>query len=507
MFRREHYAARAATPGRRGLTLKTKSQNLGPTPATAQTAGAHVIPEHAGRARNVRHCYKEVQAGQRNMAIGIKEPPDTAITSFRQQTGIFSILNLFVIAGLLFAHVLLTPYWGRLSPVLLFVLSVGFFFHATVFMWIQARPAQITRTLVVWLTVSSIVVNSVLTFVAAATNHEDSQYFALMIIPILEAAFRFSLFSTLLVVGVADALNFYWVWEYYRIHPSPQFNEYIEAGTVSLIFTLVGMIVWLLVRRLKQKELSLARNAQELAKTRRHLLEEEKLAAVGRLSSAIAHEIRNPVAMISSSLSMADENGVTEAGRKEMLDIATKEAKRLERLTGDFLEYARPQLLEAADGSASDTLLYVASACKAYASETGVSLEVDAPADLNVRMDAGKVQQALINLAKNAIEASESEQIVTLRGLLTDKGTVWLEVHNAGPSIPKETLRQIFEPFFTTKSNGTGLGLAIARNIARAHGGDLFLRVNEPGRVCFTLELPATVQSKEEDKEQTWAGS
>jgi len=412
-----------------------------------------------------------------------------------------------VISVLLFLHVLLTPYWGRLSPLLLVALGIGFFFHAIVFMWIQARPAQITRPLVVTLTFASIAVNSVLTLLAAATNHEDSQYFALMIIPILEAAFRLSLIATLIVVAVADALNFYWVWEYYRVHPSQQFNEYIEAGTVSLIFTVVGVIVWLLVRRLKQKELSLARNAEELARARKHLLEEEKLAAVGRLSSAIAHEIRNPVAMISSSLSMADENGVTEAGRKEMLEIATKEAKRLEKLTADFLEYARPQLLEAADYSAADTLFYVASACKAYASDAGVRVDVDVPQNLSVRMDAGKVQQALLNLVKNAIEASEPEQTVTLRGVLTDKGSVWLEVHNGGPPIPKEALRQIFEPFFTTKQRGTGLGLAIARNIARAHGGDLFLRVNEPGRVCFALELPTRIQPKALTQERTWAAS
>jgi signal transduction histidine kinase len=441
------------------------------------------------------------------MNFGVTEPPETAITSFRQQASIFSILNLFVIAGLLLVHVLLTPYWGRLSPALVIALGMGFFFHAVVFMWVQARPARITGNLVVTLTVSSIVVNAVLTFVAAATNHEDSQYFALMIIPVLQAAFQFSLFAAVIVAAVADVLSFYWAWEYYRIHPGPRINEYIEAGTISVIFTLVGVIVWLLVNRLKQKELSLARNAEELAKTRRHLLEEEKLAAVGRLSSAIAHEIRNPVAMISSSLTVADEKGVTEAGRKEMLDIASKEAQRLERLTGDFLEYARPQLVEPTDGSASDTLLYVASACKAYASETGVQLKVDAPLDLNIRMDTGKVQQALINLVKNAIEASESEQTVTLRGVLMDRGTVWLEVHNAGPAIPSESLRQIFEPFFTTKRGGTGLGLAISRSIARAHGGDLFLRVNEPGRVCFTLELPAAHQRTEVSQERTWAGS
>ena len=437
----------------------------------------------------------------------LEEPFNTSITSFRQQASIFSILNLFVIAGLLFVHVLLTPYWGRLSPLLFVALGLGFLFHSAIFIWIQAQPSTITRTKVLYVTVSSIVVNSMLTLIAAATNHEDSQYFALMITPILEAAFRFSFLATMLVVTIADALSFYWVWKYYRLHPSQQFNEYVEAGTVSLIYTLVGIIVWLLVNRLRQKEVHMARNLEELRQTRRRLLEEEKLAAVGRLSSAIAHEIRNPVAMISSSLAMASESGATEASRNEMFDIAAKEAKRLEKLTGDFLEYARPQQLERINSSASDTLLYVASACKAYASETGVGVKVEVQPDLTLSMDAGKVQQALLNLLKNAIEASLPEQSITLRGILTDRGTVWLEVHNVGFPIPKEALKQIFEPFFTTKRQGTGLGLAIARNIARAHGGDLFLRVNEPGRVCFTLELPAGVTSQEEPKERTWVGS
>ena len=431
------------------------------------------------------------------MTFTVDEPFDTAITSFRQQASIFSIVNLFVIAGLLLLQVLLTPYWGRLSLVLFVALGFGFLFHTAVFIWIQARPNTITAKMILYLTVASIAVNSKLTLIAAATNHEDSQYFALMIIPILEAAFRFSFLATMVVVAIADALSFFWVWEYYRVHPSQQFNEYIEAGTVSVIYTLVGIIVWLLVNRLKQKEVHMARNLEELRQTRKQLLEEEKLAAVGRLSSAIAHEIRNPVAMISSSLEMANERGATETERKEMFDIAAKEAKRLEKLTGDFLEYAKPQVLEKTTSSASDTLLYVASACKAYALETGVVVEVEVQPDLTISMDAGRVQQALLNLLKNAIEASHAEQSVTLRGILTDKGSVWLEVHNVGPPIPKEALKQIFEPFFTTKRHGSGLGLAIARNIARAHGGDLFLRVNEPGRVCFTLELPAGVTAPE----------
>jgi signal transduction histidine kinase len=85
--------------------------------------------------------------------------------------------------------------------------------------------------------------------------------------------------------------------------------------------------------------------------------------------------------------------------------------------------------------------------------------------------------------------------------------TIWLEVYNHGPAISREALQRIFEPFFTTKQGGGGLGLAIARNIARAHGGDLYLRVNEPGRVCFTLELPVNSTAAEIVGEQKWAAS
>jgi len=450
--------------------------------------------------RNVKHSRRPTMSDEVRL--------ESTITSFRQQASIFSILNLFVIATLLLAHVLLAPYWGRLSPTLFVVLGLGFLFHASVLTWVQARPpTTVSARMVLFVTMASIAVNSALTFVAAATNHERSQYFALMIVPVLEAAFRFSFAGTILVVAIADFLNIFWTWEYYRVHPSEDFNEYLEAGTVCLIYTVVGIIVWLLVRHLKENEGRLASSVEELNRTRQRLLDEEKLAAIGRLSNSIAHEIRNPVAMISSSLSMATSNGLSEPQRQEMFEIAAKEAARLEKLTSEFLSYARPQPINKAVSSASDTLLYVASACKGFASEKEVNLEVEVAPDLNVNMDATKVQQALLNLVKNAVEASRPQQSVTLHGMVSKNRAIWFEVHNAGPAISKEAIKQIFEPFFTTKQGGAGLGLAIARNIARAHGGDLFLRVNEPGRVCFTLELPATLAAGEDAGKNKWAAS
>ncbi len=453
-----------------------------------------------------KHTCTAFKSGRGDMGIGFREAGEDAV-SFRQLAATFSFLNLCILAALPLLHVSLTPYLGTLPLRLFVALGLGFLFHATVFIWVQTRPSGVTDRMARYLTIASIAVNSVITFVAATVSNQDSPYFALMIVPILEAAFRFSLPATLAVVALADSLSFYWVWTAYRVNPPPKFNEYVEVGTVSLIFTLVGVIVWLLVNRLRKGEIRLARNLSELEQTRKRLSEEEKLAAVGRLSSAIAHEIRNPVAMITSSLAMADESGLAEEARKEMVGIATSEARRLEKLTGDFLEYARPPAMEKADNSISDTILYAAGSCRAYALEAGVRIEVENALDLSIGMDASKIQQALLNLLKNAIEASATGKSVTLRGLRPEEGTVWLEVENAGPAIPEPACSHIFEPFFTTKRGGTGLGLAIARSIARAHGGDLTLRINEPERVCFRLELPATAKPYVQPREKTWVGS
>ncbi len=338
---------------------------------------------------------------------------------------------------------------------------------------------------------SSIAFNILLALVLAeVTNREDTQYFILMVVPILVAAFRLTLPATLGVVALVDFINFFWVWYYGRRHPLAP-AEYFEAGTVSLIYTLVGVLVWLLVSHLQQKEVRLERSLADLEQAKERLLQEEKLAAVGRLSSAIAHEIRNPVGAIVSALATARRNDLAASEQQEMFQIAGKEAARLEKLTTDFLAYARPRGPRKVLCSVDDTLGYVADVCRPRASEKGVSIRAEAPRELAADMDAPQVQQALVNLVRNAVEAAVPGGTVRLRAAKDGDGTTRIEVEDDAGSIPPEVLARMFEPFFTTKPEGSGLGLAVARNIARAHGGDLVLSVNQPGRVCFSMTLPA----------------
>jgi two-component system, NtrC family, sensor histidine kinase HydH len=412
--------------------------------------------------------------------------------SFKQQETTFVILNLFILTTLLLVHTLFASYWGFPSASLIAILAGALFALGVEHFWLAVRSTPLALSGMTLLTWASICFNILLAILlGAVTNREDTQYFVIMVVPILVAAFRLTLPVTLGVVAVVDSINFFWVWHFAQHEPRTPVNEYDEAGTVSLIYIVVGVLVWSLVNHLHQKEARLSASLADLERARERLLQEEKLAAVGRLASSIAHEIRNPVSAIVSALSTARRKTLVASEREEMFEIAAKESGRLERLTTDFLAYARPRSPQKTSSSLDDTLGYVADACRPRGNERGVSIHAHSSGGFMAEIDAGYVQQALVDLVMNAVEASPPEGRVDLRAGKNIDGAAQIEVENSGPCIPPASVARIFEPFFTTKAQGTGLGLAIARNIARAHGGDLVLSANEPGRVCFTLTFPA----------------
>lgn len=139
------------------------------------------------------------------------------------------------------------------------------------------------------------------------------------------------------------------------------------------------MLVWTLVNHLRSKQMELASSLIEIERTEERLLIEEKLAAVGRLSSAIAHEIRNPVAMIASALKTAGGHPLDSEESREMFEIASKEATRLERLTTDFLTYAKPRAPAKQRNDLADSIAYIAGLCRPRAAETGVNVRSEGP--------------------------------------------------------------------------------------------------------------------------------
>ena len=259
---------------------------------------------------------------------------------------------------------------------------------------------------------------------------------------------------------------------------------------MSLIYLVVSPVVTLLIGVLRTRERELHAHGEALATARERLMVEEKFAAVGRLASAVAHEIRNPVAMIASSLATAIRPHTSAEVRAELFGIAEREAQRLERVTSDFLAYARPRPIDGREMPLSAALSYTADLVRSRAAERGLRLVADDIPDVVARFDPTQVHQALLNLAANAIEATPAGGTVTLSAW-QEGADVIFRVLNSCPAIAPDVVDRLFEPFFTTRPAGTGLGLPIARSIARAHGGDLVLAINDATAVAFDVRVPA----------------
>src|SRR5581483_1036312 len=363
--------------------------------------------------------------------------PTLDLLSFKRQQTVFIALNLLLLGILLLMHWSLASFWRPPSGWLVAAVALVFALRVPELLWVRRLSRPISRVVPIALTWASIVLNiSLSVLLSDLTNHEDSPYIALLSLPVLEAAFRFRFGTLLGVIGASSFACFFWQWRFFVKHPPSDAGEYIEAGTTSLMLAMAGVLVWLLVRDLRHKEARLADNLHELEQTREKLLREEKLAAMGRLSSAIAHEIRNPVAMIACSISSAKQSSGPE--REEMFAIASEEAGRLSRLTTEFLDYTSTRQPHLTATSVADTVAYIADASRAHAARKGVKFELDVPETLLALADAGQLQQALMNLLLNAVDASPVEGTIVLRGR-RGKESVLIEVENTGPAIPEST--------------------------------------------------------------------
>jgi len=236
-------------------------------------------------------------------------------------------------------------------------------------------------------------------------------------------------------------------------------------------------------------------------KLEQHMIVADRLSSLGELAASIAHEVNNPLAVISESAgwlrSRIEGDGVSREDLLAATDLALGKIEaaidRAVRISRNFLRFARAPDAVVRDIDLSQLAAEVAElmAKPAADAETTIELATDPEADFSVRSDPFQLRQVLLNLVTNAVQAVGLGGRVELGAGATD-GEVWLSVADDGPGIPDEHLERIFEPFFTTKEEGkgTGLGLAVSRGIVEKLGGRIEVE-NRPDRGCvFRLVVP-----------------
>jgi len=228
----------------------------------------------------------------------------------------------------------------------------------------------------------------------------------------------------------------------------------------------------------------------------------DRLVSLGELSAYVAHEIRNPLTGIRTTVQFVSSKFKTSDPRREDLADVIQELDRIEQIITGLLLFARPQsgrpVLSDVHGVAEKTL----AAIELQLADAGVTVERDFGDGLpELWLDPDLVQQVFLNLSLNAIQAMPAGGTLTVstgvRRYRTRRSFVDVSFSDTGGGIPREAMEKIFDPFYTTRAMGTGLGLSISLQIVRDHGGVITAKNNSAGGATFRVSFPLPVDPGE----------
>ena len=258
-------------------------------------------------------------------------------------------------------------------------------------------------------------------------------------------------------------------------------SERIEAPPIAELAFLSGAI-----NRLAE---NLQNNLEKQTALDRDLAANEKLAALGRVASGAAHEIRNPLAAMKLKIQLAARSGYDREKLEKTFAVLDEEIARLDNIIGKMLDTGKARAANFAMLAPDQILRARLEMLAEKAAAQNVRIDVDlAENSIKIRADREKLTQVFDNLLLNALEAMPDGGVLHVKSFAENNKIIY-EFQDSGAGVSIEEKDKIFEPFYTTKDTGTGLGLAISREIVEAHYGRLSLAESEKG-ACFRLELP-----------------
>jgi signal transduction histidine kinase/CheY-like chemotaxis protein len=229
---------------------------------------------------------------------------------------------------------------------------------------------------------------------------------------------------------------------------------------------------------------------RKVEESQQALLRSEKMAAAGRLTASIAHEVNNPLQSVQNCLHLAGREDVPAEKRKEYFDLARAELERLMKTMQRMLDFYRPGSTKIEQVDVLELLKHVLSLTSQQMGQRHIEMETDLPDSLpRIFAVSSQIQQIFFNLILNAFDVMPGGGGLSIRARGLENG-VEIQFEDTGPGIPDELRNNIFEPFFSTKDGGTGLGLTVSYNIVTAHGGTLDIVKGNGEGACFRLFLP-----------------
>jgi two-component system sensor histidine kinase HydH len=229
---------------------------------------------------------------------------------------------------------------------------------------------------------------------------------------------------------------------------------------------------------------------KELLESQERLIHSERFAAVGEAAAYVSHEIKNPLMVIGGLAGQVERHLEQNPAAQEKLRIIQAEIRRLESFLGDLRDFLRPAPPCKQEVNLNEVILEVKALMGEAAKEKGIAVEDRLESQLpRIAVDLNQFKQVLVNLFKNAVEATEPGGRITLSTSSQDE-QVCFAIRDTGKGMPPEVRDKVFHPFFTTKEKGTGLGLAVIHKIITDHRGIIEVETTPGEGTTFTIRLP-----------------
>ncbi len=251
---------------------------------------------------------------------------------------------------------------------------------------------------------------------------------------------------------------------------------------------------------------SILRNITERKNLEKQMLQQEKLAAIGRVTAGVAHEINNPLDVLLSKIESIQIQGINSNEISEHLNDMKNQILRISRITQALLSHSKDIILDFVPLDINSVLESVLFMFRFRESEKSVLIETNFSKKLpNIMGDSFELEKVVTNILHNAIYAMPKKGKITITSKMVDKDFIQVEFSDSGVGITEENLEKIFEPFFTTKesSEGTGLGLFLCNKIIKSHNGSIEVKSRVGKGTTIIITLPSAKIFRSEIKELT----
>lgn len=321
-------------------------------------------------------------------------------------------------------------------------------------------------------------------------------------IPIVLGGLWFTLRGGLgaaIVISILFAPHVVFQWGH---HPTTQPEQYLEI----LLYNVIGFLTGFLsqqaqtqtlryqraAERLEESYAKLRRQADQILEIEENLRRVDRLSALGELSAGMAHEIRNPLGSIRGTAEILQDGIPEDDPRYEFTRILIKEVDRLNRVVQDFLNFAKPPVVEQESVNLEQCLDEVLLLVRPQLQNSAVAVEFEHTCLPSIHGRPEQLRQIFLNLILNALQAMPGGGTLRITTGV-HHGLARVQLSDTGQGIAPEHLGKVFNPFFTTRGEGTGLGLAITHRLMQGHGGRIEVSSRPGAGTTFTLTFPLPV--------------